>query len=461
MSLNEFYKKVLTSMSLPVSEDGYIYASGGENKIMMTVEGKPMVLPTQEHINSILDTDEDGNIVVGKIPYNPLNENHIKGDTLSLKKTKLVIEHRISYGVGVAGELLLTLATNPALQKKTNLELNKFLGSINEAQNQGIKKLVDDKSIDQWVKIFKTAMSNGKGVISIFLKKSGVYNGTKYNRLATLSCPVYEELLEANPETMIYGTKLRNKDITIFKLIYEYLLDLDDKHVISIGSNDTESPGFISLFKVYLKVMTKLNNIIKMLEFVNSEVADSGYVAITVNPDELDNLVIYKQELLTIPSEVDFNRSKAAQHNSITNLQDAQAAAYSNTGTLPIVPVQQQPVTSPVPINVPLPIQHQPQGEVDPINKILYGGNPPMNAGMNNAMQNMIAPPMGMQPQMYQQPMQTMPVMQQPVNYGMPVYNQQPTMNASIYGGYPQPQQTYPPQGMFGGNGINPNVPRF
>ncbi|MCI4435310.1 MAG: hypothetical protein JHC33_00680, partial [Ignisphaera sp.] len=403
----DFYKRVLNSMGLPVDEDGYIYTSSADDKMMLTVNGKPLVLPTKEHLNTLLATNESGDIELTKIPYNPLNENVIKGDTESLKRTKLIIEKKLGGALAVAGELLLTLASNTALQKKTTMELNKFLGNINSAQNPGIKKLVDDASLDAWAKIYNNSIITPKGAFSIFLKKSGTYEGVKYNRLATAESVIYTYLLEAVKDVPLYGVKLRNKDITIFRLIFEFLLpDMDSKHTIHIGSNDNESPGFISLFKLFIKIATRTNEIIKSLSFVNESLANEGVLPITVSYDELDLLSKYKNDLLSIPSETDLTRSKVAAKNTGLNVDHGKSYAGSVTNT-----VYTPPKDTPLPISM----KNQPQIEDDPIKRILYG-NSVQNTVPNNMMTN-VGP--GINPQLgsiYGSPYQ------QPILGGNPIY---------------------------------------
>jgi hypothetical protein len=403
----DFYKKVLNSMGLPVDDDGYIYTSSADDKMMLTVNGKPLVLPTKEHLNTLLSTNESGDIELTKIPYNPLNENVIKGDSESLKRTKLIIEKKLGAALAVAGELLLTLASNTSLQKKTTMELNKFLGNINSAQNPGIKKLVDDASLDAWAKIYNNSITAPKGAFSIFLKKSGTYEGVKYNRLATAESVIYTDLLEAVKDVPLYGVKLRNKDITIFRLIFEFLLpDMDSKHTIHIGSNDNESPGFISLFKLFIKIATRTNEIIKSLSFVNESLANEGVLPITVSYDELDLLSKYKNDLLSIPSETDLTRSKVAAKATGLNVDHGKSYAGSVTNTV---------YTPPKDAALPINMKNNPQIEDDPIKRILYGNNV-QNTVPNNMMTNAVP---GINPQLgsiYGSPYQ------QPILGGNPIY---------------------------------------
>jgi len=469
MKLVEFYKDVITSLGLTVNDEGYVYVGSGDNRMLFHVEGKSLVLPTKEHLATLFEKDDDGNINLVKLPYNPLNEDVVKGDTLSLKKTKVLAERRLGNAIHFAGELLLLLASNPALQKKTSIEINKFLSSLSVAKNQNIKELVDEKSITTWNNLYSKTISADKGVITIYNKKAGVYDGVKYNRLAIISSPLYDELCNYDKETPIYGIKLRAKDATVYKLILKYLLNLTDENsTISIGSNDNESPAFISLYKLYITVANKINSVMNELKSIDTELYDAGIININTSITTLDNLGIHKGELLAIPNENDLNRTKVVE-------QQVQPAQQQMTQ----LPVYQQPINIP---DMSKPLPYQQEVDIDPIRKILNGNNIPVIPSLQkgNVQQPMYpqqilsGQPMYQQqlPILQQQPMginnpmqmqQMLPV-QQPIyqQQMQPMYQQQaqPMFQQSMYPQQmqqPQMQQSVYQQPM----GINSNTYRF
>lgn len=332
MTLNDFYKNVLVSLGLE-EKDGYIYTKDSSGNLLPLMDNqKQLVLPTKDQLKDLLEETEDGEVIVARLPYNPLNEDVVKGDSTSLKKTKLIVERRIGHNLALVGELLLTLASNKTFQKKTNMELNKFLASINEAKTPNIKQVVDDLSIEKWTEIYKATLSNVKGMVSIFLKKAGkATDGEKYNRLAVMDSEVYNQLLEANKDTPVYGVKLRNKDITIFKLLIEYLLpDMNSNGCVEVGSNDTDTPAFIALYRMYINITKRTNRLLELLKHVNAE-AEKSIVELPITEEDLVSLNMFKQELNMIPSEVDLNRTRVLPTRRIANLD---GSVYNrNVGT--------------------------------------------------------------------------------------------------------------------------------
>lgn len=426
MSLNLFYSKVVNNLGLYVDENGFIYSSDKANKVPITNDGKPLVLPTNENLNSIFTPDEDGNLVATKSIFNPMNEDIIKGDSPSLKKMKSLAERRLGHLVALAGELLLTLASNKDLQKKTSIQINKFLKRVQEANGQGIKQIVDDKTIDAWSKVYSKSLNRSQGFFSIYLKKAGTVDGTKYTRLATLASPVYDELLEVGDEGKVFDVTLRKKDVTMFKIILQYLVpEFETSDTFSIGSNDIENPAFLSLLQVYLSVVKKTNMVFKALKSVNQQTADEGIIDDLITEEELGSLSQYLPELKNIPNEHDLNRDilKTEKKQADLSKLSQPITPHNNINTNPIFQQQQSRIPE-----APVAFGGESVQE-DPLLKAL-GNNRAANY------QNPMGVPIGINtiPQA--------PMLQQ---YNAPMY--QPMMNNGLF----QQQQMYtPPMGVNG-----------
>ena len=323
--LIDFLKRVLTSIGLKYTEDGYVQieADGSDSPVLLC--GKSLVLPTQENINTMVGTGESGENEVLKLPFNPIYEDSVKGDTKCFQWLRIYMEKRISHTVAGLGELLLTMASDKSLQTKTTTAINKFLMSINDAKtphnSTGRNKLIDVKTVENWLKLYTSYALKPVGLVSITVKKSGKIDGVKYNRVATLISDLYDVLLEATADTPVNGVKLRNKDIAVFKLLIEFMLDgIKDNQSIYEASMDSEHPAFISLTKLYIKIMNKLMPMVKVLKNINPETGDSAYLEISITEDELDNLGIYKPFLLTLPEEFDLIGNSNKKANKLPSI---------------------------------------------------------------------------------------------------------------------------------------------
>lgn len=313
MTLIEFYIDILKSLGL-AEEDGYIFAKFTNGKLLPLVEDKKQfVLPTKDQLGNLMEEDDDGNAVLARIPYNPLNEDVVKGDSMSLKKTKYIVERKIGHCIAYIGELLLRLAMDGKLQNKTRMDINSFLKAINRAKGQNIKAVVDEKSIDSWTAIYKSSLTAPKGMAFIYLKKAGEnVEGKKFNRLAVMSSPVYDEIVKAEKNPTILGVTLRNKDKIVFEEVIKFILnDLNENNTIEIGSNDKDCPGFIALYRLYLKIAKRANNLVTSLKHVAVEAMDN-IIELPITEDDLTELGVYKNELALIPNENELDRPNVA-----------------------------------------------------------------------------------------------------------------------------------------------------
>lgn len=434
MTLIEFYIDLLKSLGL-VEEDGYIFAKFSNGKLLPLVEDKKQfVLPTKDQLGNLMEEDDDGNAVLARIPYNPLNEDVVKGDSMSLKKTKYIIERKIGHCIAYTGELLLKLAANGKLQNKTRMDINNFLKAINRAKGQNIKAVVDDKSLELWANIYKASLQLPKGMAFIYLKKAGEnVEGKKFNRLAVMSSPVYDEIVKADKNPTILGVTLRNKDKIVFEEVIKFILsDLNENNTIEVGSNDKDCPGFIALYRLYLKLAKRANSIVTSLKHVDAT-ANENIIELPIAEDDLTELGVYRNELALIPNENELDRPNVAPSRITGN----DGALYNRTvGTsTTTTTTTTKTTTSAYPAN---PVDYNYDNSNDAAASILS-----VSRAMRAPTPNIYQPPMGAP---YQPPYQ------QPAPYAPPAYPEyQPP-----YGGYqpaPYGQQqgygTYQPNPMY------------
>ena len=437
-SLIDFYKQVVENMGLYVDEDGYIYNSSADDKVLIVNDGKPMVLPTREHIKSLYSKDDDGNPIITKSLFNPLNEDVIKGDSPSFKKLKIFIERKLGHTFHLIARTLLILAENKALQRKTSLEVNKFLASTAEAISKGTKSVVDNKTIECWEKIYANSLKRPGGIFSIVVKKQGKYETETYNRLAILGSNLYDELLEIDKEGSAYDVKLRPKDVIVFRKLFEFLLpDLDDNGTVNVGSNDDVSPAFITIMTMYIKLRSKWNKLVNQIKDIDKTIESSCYISNLITIRELEDLDVYTSELKTIPNEIDLNRNVVAQQRVLNNPDVPADILNTNTVSRPISNINRFPTT-------PVPVQ-QPEMEDDPVRRALGGRPQPMSQqgfiGVNSIMnqqpvqqyQQYAQPTMGMNPYIQQQPQQYMGVNSIGMQRGYNVSNPSAYYGSSMY----------------------------
>jgi len=432
VDINEFYTKVAESLDL-VIKDGYLMVKSGDDLKQLTAGGVPFVLPTRDNITTMLDTDATGNVVTVKHLFNPLDETVVRGDSATLSKLKTLVGVKLANKVAVMGSLLLTVAATPELQAKTGVLINKFLMRLGEAKNPGVKDVVDAKTIDAWNNLYTASFEpRSSSMIKVYVKKGGKIGSVKCNRVTTIKSGVYEELRKLNKNEKLNGVRLRNKDIVVFKILLEYMLEgVTEKGTIMYGSNDPTAPGFITLMSAYLTHATKIQMMVKGVKGVDTEWEDVVRSNIAITLDDLKDVSVYDGEVAKIPRENDVARGKLSGNLG----EGSRPVLQEVTDATPPAPVQQQPV------------QQQGSGSASAIKRALYGNVAGINTPAIQRVQPQRPAYPQQQPQMYppqqvQQPVQQLmytqqqPPMQQPVQQ-RPMYPQQQQ---------PMQQPVYPPQ---------------
>jgi hypothetical protein len=183
-------------------------------------------------------------------------------------KYKALIERKLSVSFNVAQKLLAKLASDMKLQKDASLELNnKFIAKLNKVRKQNMKEIVTEDTIKLLNKIHEASYqkSSNQGMVAISVSKAKVIEGEKYNKVAVVQLPVYEDICN-NPKYAYDIEIKRPADAGIFKVITEYIIGTDDEDKIdyskfTVGSKSLESPTFISVYKLYYKLAERINKI--------------------------------------------------------------------------------------------------------------------------------------------------------------------------------------------------------
>ena len=482
MSLIDFYKKVIESLGLIITEDGFIKMKTDSSKNSTTLvlaDKNPMVLPTREHLES-LTADVDGETVPVKTLFNPLYEDPVKGDSSSLRKIKQIIDTNLSFATMVIVDGLLELGSDKELQKKASLSLNSFIGSLKSIRTTKASQVIDPTSKSNWLKLYSatTKLSSDKGIVHIYLKKGGKLKSDKFNRLAVATFPLYKELLKVSGKPSIHGVKLRPKDVNVFKALFQYIFEgIDEAENFMFGSSDKVAPSFVALFTLYFAIAERLNSILDDLTFVDKEIRDAVKFNITLSMKAITDVSKYQKELALIPSDLTVSKlnGKPSIMDKVTLPNHNETTEPKKVDVKSILAQQQMQQQVPQQNNIPAQMMQQStqsssqnpgSPELTDVQKILYGENgtnpmsmgtmvspqqvgvyqqPQMSMQPQMTMQPTMQPQMTMQPQ-YQQPMMQPQMTMQPTM--QPVMNMQPTMQPQM-----GMQQQVPMQPVYYNNG--------
>ena len=422
LNLVDFYKDLLKVFDIEADEQGRLFIRSSKAKLPITLDGKPLVLPTYDNIKNSVEI-VNGKPELTMVIFNPLKETATRGENKTLLKFKDILERKVNHSFAIVGEVLFSLLS-ANLGEIENPELINFIQELNKYKAPGIKHIVDENTVKNWVEIYKAIVKRptNEQYMHTVLKRGGRIGDKKYNRTCTITFPVYEKLSAINPKKeTFYNVKIRNKDKSAYQVFHQYTFELDDetlKYGYSIGSENLISPAMESLLMAYEFIKDHINNIIDILKEEKYDVDYLEEARLKDLPIKIEDLGVFleavKAEVKEIPTENELELQAQIQQtvetNTINNSQQA----------------------------IPTTQQEQTVDDEDPINKILQniGANQPT---LQPTLQQAFAQQTSPQPQ-YQQPMMNVggynPGIQQPIMNNM--YNQPQPIGI----GYQQPQPT-------------------
>ena len=292
--LNNFYKQLLEALDLKVDREGRIFIKG-EKERPLTIKGLPVALPTEENIKNAVKVI-DGVPTPVLVLFNPLDEDAIKGENESLKKLRQIIELKLNGVIYQLGETLFNII-NDTEKEVSNIEIARFATLLNRHKAPGLKSPIDEKTITNWIKLYKNILTEHyetHSYVKIFSKRGGKINNIKYNRINILAFPFVENLepIKPNKEKFL-DLKLRSKDKHAYLSLFEYLFNTDVetlKEGFKFGSLNKIAPGFHALMLLYNFVYEKLSPIINTLFEIGLEDREAEFLSLKPLPIDVNNL---------------------------------------------------------------------------------------------------------------------------------------------------------------------------
>jgi len=273
MGIIKVYKELLEDLDLTVDDNGYIWMI--DSKFPLTVDKLQVVLPTTNNIKNSIAV-EDGEIKQVFELFNPFSESAVTGENKSVVALKTYLERKVNTLFSGIVSALLLIASN---EKKYPVDDMDFIGFIEMLNKEGAH--VDTKSYKNWTKLHKKVIfgpSNGLFTF-LYLKRGGKVDGERYNRLASITFPVYKKLVKEEVDEY----KIRKADIKTYKVVHEYVFDMSQEELLKgvlLGSKSTTSPATLVLLAAYDWYIKRLNKVIDML-------IDLGFDELTEDLKEL------------------------------------------------------------------------------------------------------------------------------------------------------------------------------
>lgn len=284
MKLIEFYQAVVEFAGCVVDAEGYIKIKGKSGTTPLTIDNKPVVLPTKEHLKN----------AVGKILFHPLRENLMSGESDVVKALRKVLIIRFNTAASAVCNTLLHIASDTEVQKTLSPEQLEVLTVLGDVDAKAVKTFIDITLAG-----FKRDSFSGP-IVHLYNRRGALLAGTKYARVCKVHFPIYEEIKAGGDKIM--GVKVRQKDKDTYSRLFHYVFPaIDEEDGYSAGSNSRLAPFFEATMSAAQKIASALNDVIEQyrdhIEGADELIFNNGWA------EMLDRLGEFKRDIAMIPAQ--------------------------------------------------------------------------------------------------------------------------------------------------------------
>lgn len=337
--LNQLYKSILISLGKHVADDGKISHLDGDNETTpaMLME-KRLTLATVK----VLDASPWNELIA----FHPVSENVTLNESQIQSWIRGSINERITTAIVMLLTSALVVAANPSIHPKLKARQKKFLSVIPD---------VSDDLLHKWERAaVKINAHKAHRVFNLYLTKAGEMDSLLYQRLASVSFPIMNDLTAPSVRTDAQGKNINEYkifDVKFQKGEWETIRDLflyffpdaateNGPSKYSVGSNSATAPFFDASIRAYLKMAELLNGYAETYDgaFDISDICiDTSWAA------AFDNLATYRNQ---IPNNLEGN-------DGVHPFKQKDLAAELKNGAVRAaqerpVPTSTQPVSTPV-----------------------------------------------------------------------------------------------------------------
>lgn len=255
--LTELYTSLIDLCGIELANHGrLVYRSEDAGEILeipLTYDGKPIVFPEKQHLDD--PENKSGEVII----LHPLSESFLRAPS----EVQEVLRKAAIVRICEVGSSLLQRAINinHAATMDSSIKLNHKLSGLFAAD---LDSAVDVKFTSWFNKLDLAMQQNSSSrLFNIFLKMHGEVGKNKFDRVAVISSPLYDELKLANDTTTIFGvTGGRKKDLATLTRILESLFpELANGGYIS-GSSSGTAPTLMAFMEALALIGDRFNTVL-------------------------------------------------------------------------------------------------------------------------------------------------------------------------------------------------------
>jgi len=268
VKVEKFYAGLLDMLNLKMDNSGTIMINHGGVDTPILVNGLEMVLPTTMNIKEAV-VIKDGVPTPNKYIFNPLSESVVSGSNESLNKFKMILELKLLGTIFAIGENLFSILSDKDVEVN-DIIISKYLVKLNRFKTSGVRQMIDGKTVSVWADLYNNVITkfDKDKFLSLYIKKGGLLDSVKYNRLGVITFPFIEALdKHAVKDGKFMDVSIRNKDKSAIVSLFEFLF-WDKEELLNgkqYGSLNKISPSMHTLLMMYNDIYDSLKDILASL----------------------------------------------------------------------------------------------------------------------------------------------------------------------------------------------------
>lgn len=251
--LTSFYEDLIALCGIKIGDYGRLAYPTGEESFPLTFDDKPLVFPDKQYTNLTENRNQD------VIMLHPLSESSLP--TRGISEVQDLLRRCAIIRVNQIGRFLLNKAVeiNRRASADSSYKLDHKLSQL-FAKVDG----VDEKFVKFWIKLDNKMNEDARfRLFNINLTQFGSIGNEKYDRIAVLSSPLYDQLVLGGDNNKVFDvTFTRKQDLATLKEIMLALFPLLAEGGYRSGSSSTVAPTFVAFCEMMIEVTNGFNDLL-------------------------------------------------------------------------------------------------------------------------------------------------------------------------------------------------------
>lgn len=244
MNIIDFYRSVLSCAAVHVDEDDFLHLVVNGEHVPLTIEKKPVALPTKKHLAKADD---------GVILFHPVSESLVRKESPVARQLRRLLITRVNEVALNVIESLIDYAANTESHSKASPDERDFLSLV-----PTLDVKLQTKIVDKVLSKFDGKMDTR--IVSQTIRTSDKLNNEEFKRVSRISFPLLSKLDVTKKKWN--NVTFSGKDIAVIESLLNYVFPrFQVKDAYSTGSHELKVPSLHCMLSGLVPIYSQLNDI--------------------------------------------------------------------------------------------------------------------------------------------------------------------------------------------------------